>query len=224
MKNKLKINKLDMKEKIHQLLIDDSFDKKESALNLLFLKYKMVCDIEDVDSVDYMSYFCIDICFDKEIEKLVDYYNIAINCENPFTHEVVKSLESDYLIDISSDNNNKGSVKIMVPNGVKYLREKYKSKNSTDIELTNMVVYNTVNNITIHIGDTITNITQGMSKENKEEFIELLKDYSKDKDKESFIKKLGTFSGRVGEGVFIRVIANILNPTNLSTILTHIVF
>ena len=214
-----------MKEKIKELLNEDSYEKKEFALSILFLKYKMVCESkESIEIIDFKSYFCIDDCYDEEIKKLEEHYSIEINHENPFTHEVVQLLRSDYLIDISASQNNMGNLKIAIPSGINYLREKYNSKKENDEELNNIIVYNIVKNINVHIGDTIINITKGMSKEEKSEFIELLHEYSKEKNKKSFLKKLTEFSGKVGEEIFVEVIANLLNPNNLSTILGNIKF
>lgn len=211
-----------MENKVKELLVNNNTHKKEIALNLLFLKYKMICNNkENIAEIDYLSYFCINEkeCYDAEIEKLEKYFSIKINIENPFTHEVVKSLMKDTLIKESTSENNKGDFKITVPCGVEYLRSFY-SESETDEKLASTIVFNIVNNI--NIGDTINNITQGMSFEDEKYFTDLLKEYSKEKNEKTFLSKLGKFSERVGEGVFIRVVAKLFDPTNLVSILSNI--
>lgn len=212
-----------MKEKIKELLDNSINSEKELALGILFLKYKMVVDKNSTNSIDSLSFFCFDECYNNEIEKLEEYYSIKIDIDNPFIYEVIKSLEHDCLVEICDNTSgNKGNPKISIPNGIKYLKDLYNLSNENDIKLSKTVVYNIVNNINIHIGDNINNITQGMSVDDKKEFVEILTEYSKKKDEKSFLKKLGEFSSRVGEGIFIRVVAKLLNPTNLFTILENI--
>lgn len=213
-----------MENKLKELLSYDNKEKKQVALNLLFLKYKMVCDNkeEEVNEIDYLSYFCVGRCYKQEIDKLENHFSIKIDVENPFTHEVIKSLEDDNLIKTSTYEGNKGNVKITVPYGVEYLRKFYSEIEIDDEKLTSTIVFNTVNNISIHIGDTINNITNGLSVEDKEFFISILKEYSENKDEKSFTSKLTAFSKRVGEGIFINIISNLFNPENLSKILEKI--
>lgn len=128
-------------------------------------------------------------------------------------------LNSSNLIDISSFDNNKGDICIST-SGINYLKKYYNI--DSDNLFTNMVVFNTINITNINITNTINNITNGLSDDDREFFISILKDFGKNKDSKSFVEKLKEFSKKVGEDVLINVISNMFNPENISKILDNL--
>jgi len=118
-------------KKVRELLEHDYSKEKELVLNILFLKYKMICDIAKMEGKNYRSYnsgfYTGKKQYDTEIKELENYYSIKIDFENPFVHEVIKSLEYDGLMvsHIGSSGGNEYVVKIEVPRAINYLREKY---------------------------------------------------------------------------------------------------
>lgn len=213
-----------MKEEIRTLLCETPEEKMKLGLELLFLKYKKVSkENDDPDKVEHYSFFCPEPrCFEQEKSSIEKFFGFTMGVENPFNHEVLKNLENDYLIEISDSDNNRGDVKINVPNGINKLRELYGISENSDLEVA--VINHTINNISIHIGDTITNITQGLSDNEKKEFLTILQEYSTQKDKKSFAQKLKSFSTKVGESVFTEVVVQCLKPDNLAMILNGMNF
>lgn len=209
-----------MKAIIKEKLSENNELDKILSLNILYLKYKKVLETEDYSSLYVLKYFCYDHCFSEELKKINEHFKIEISVENPFKPIVLDELKNEYLIEFSTYANNKGDVCIS-NEGINYLKKYYKI-NDEGLSFTNMIVYNTINITNINITNTINNITNGLSDDDKDFFISILKEYSDKKDKKSFIEKLSNFSKKVGEEIFINVISNIFNPENISKILENI--
>lgn len=208
-----------MEELIKEKLNENVEFDKILSLNILYLKYKMILETKDYGSLYVLKYFCYDRCYDHEIKQINEHYNIDILVNNPFKSQVLDELNSSNLIDISSFNNNKGDICIST-SGINYLK-KYYNIDSENL-FTNMVVFNTINITNINITNTINNITNGLSDDDRDFFISILKDFGKNKDSKSFVEKLKEFSKKVGEDVLINVISNMFNPENISKILDNL--
>ena len=208
-----------MEELIKEKLSENIEFDKILSLNILYLKYRMILETKDYDSLYVLKYFCYDRCYDHEIKQINEHYNIDISVNNPFKSQVLDELNSSNLIDISSFDNNKGDICIST-SGINYLKKYYNI--DSDNLFTNMVVFNTINITNINITNTINNITNGLSDDDREFFISILKDFGKNKDSKSFVEKLKEFSKKVGEDVLINVISNMFNPENISKILDNL--
>lgn len=182
-----------MEELIKEKLSENIEFDKILSLNILYLKYRMILETKDYDSLYVLKYFCYDICYDHEIKQINEHYNIDISVNNPFKSQVLDELNSSNLIDISSFDNNKGDIYIST-SGINYLKKYYNI--DSDNLFTNMVVFNTINITNINITNTINNITNGLSDDDREFFISILKDFGKNKDSKSFVEKLKEFSKR----------------------------
>lgn len=208
-----------MEELIKNKLSENIEFDKILSLNILYLKYRMILETKEYDSLYVLKYFCYDRCYDHEIKKINEHYNIDISVNNPFKSQVLDELNSSNLIDISSLDNNKGDICIST-SGINYLKKYYNI--DSDNLFRNMVVFNTINITNINITNTINNITNGLSDDDREFFISILKDFGKNKDSKSFVEKLKEFSKKVGEDVLINVISNMFNPENISKILDNL--
>ena len=209
-----------MEDIVKKKLSENNELDKILSLNILYLKYKKVLETEDYRSLYVLKYLCYNHCFGEELKKINEHFKIEISVENPFNPIVLDELKNIRLIEFSTYANNKGDVCIS-NEGINYLKKYYKI-NDEGLSFTNMIVYNTINITNINITNTINNITNRLSDDDKDFFISILKEYSYKKDKNSFIEKLSNFSKRVGEEIFINVISNIFNPENISKILENI--
>ncbi len=204
-----------MNELVKEKLSEDYHSLEILSLNLLYLKYRKIQDTKKPYDIEYQKWFCYDHCYDNEIKEINAHYNSLIDVVNPFNSVVIDNLINKGLIDISKYDNCKYDISIS-KNGIDFLKSYYKIQGP---DLTQMIIYQSVNITNINISNTVNNITNGLNQSDKDFLIESLKEYGKGGNKNRFIDSLK----KLPSDILSKIIVDFLgDPNKLLNLFEHL--